>query len=103
MRLAAVTDGEIVGLGAIDVTAACGPELVVAVAEPWRGQGVAGVIAQVLVQRADAAGVERIVMHTNGPSAGVRSLGAALGFQLVDLGAGRLDLLRMLSPARQTA
>lgn len=103
LRLAAVHDGEIVGLARIDHTAACGPELLVAIAEPWRRRGVALALGRAVVARAHASGLERIVLHTSYRGVELRGVGAALGFQVVDLGRGRLDLIRTLHPVSQSA
>ena len=68
-------------------TAPCGPELLVAVAAALaRRRGVALALGQAIVARAHAAGIERIVLHTSDRGAELRDLGAALGFQVVDLG-----------------
>jgi GNAT superfamily N-acetyltransferase len=103
LRLAAVHDGEIVGVARIDTTAACGPELLVAVAEPWRRRGVALALGRAIVGRAHLVGIERIVVRTSSRGAEIREVGAALGFRVVDLGGGRVDLVRALPPASQTA
>jgi GNAT superfamily N-acetyltransferase len=103
LRLAAIHDGEILAMATIDVTAPCGPELLVAVAPRWRRQGLAMTVGPAVVARAHARGLERIVVHTDRPWAGLRALGAELGFQVVDLGPGRLDLLRMSSPVSRSA
>ena len=103
LRLAAVHDGEIVGLARIDVDAACGPELLVAVVEPWRRRGVALTLVQAIVARAHTVGIERIVLHTSHRGAELHELGAALGFRVVDLGRGRVDLIRTLAPTTRSA
>jgi GNAT superfamily N-acetyltransferase len=103
LRLAAVHDGEIVGVARIDSMATCGPELLIAVAAAWRGRGIARSLGQDIVARAHAAGVERIVLHTDRRHGELRDLGAALGFQVVDLDRGRIDLLRTLQPVSRSA
>jgi GNAT superfamily N-acetyltransferase len=103
LRLAAAHDGEILGLASIEATAPHGPELLVAVVERCRRQGVGGALGQALVARAGAMGVERIVVHTNRPNPALRALGAGVGFQVVDVGAGRLDLIRTLRPVTRSA
>ncbi len=42
-------------------------------------------------------------MRTSYRGSELRDLGASLGFQVVDLGQGRVDLVRVLAPQRQTA
>jgi GNAT superfamily N-acetyltransferase len=103
LRLAAVHEGAIVGVARIDVEAPAGPELLVAVAAPWRGRGVALALGQAIVARAHDAGIERVVLHTSYRSAELRDLGAALGFRVVDLGSGRLDLIRTRQPEFRSA
>ena len=38
------------------------------------------------------------MLHTSDRGDELRDLGAALGFQVVDLGGGRVDLIRTLQP-----
>ena len=75
----------------------------VAVAAPWRRMGVALALGREVVARAHVIGIPRVVMRTSYRGAELRELGASLGFQVVDLGQGRIDLVRMLTPDRQTA
>ncbi|HEU4839800.1 MAG TPA: GNAT family N-acetyltransferase [Ilumatobacteraceae bacterium] len=103
MRLAAVHDGAIVGLARIDVEAPAGPELLVAVAAPWRRRGVARALGHAIVARAHDAGIERVVLHTSYRSAELGDLGAALGCRVVDLGCGRVDLIRTRQPEFRSA
>jgi len=113
IRLAAVSDGELIGLARIDLGGPSsdvrslgshgGAELLVAVAAPWRRMGVALALGREVVARAHVIGIPRIVMRTSYRGAELRELGASLGFQVVDLGQGRIDLVRMLTPDRQTA
>jgi GNAT superfamily N-acetyltransferase len=103
LRLAAVHDSEIVGLARIDVDASCGPELLVAIAAPWRRRGVALALGRAVVARAHDRGLERIVLHTSYRSAELRDVGAALGFQVVDVGGGRVDLIHTRHPLSQSA
>lgn len=103
IALAAFVDGEIIGLARIDETASDGPELLIAVARPWRGQGVALALGLAIVARAHGAGVPRVVLRTSVCGTDVRELGNGLGFHVVDLGRGRLDLVRILEPVGRTA
>jgi GNAT superfamily N-acetyltransferase len=103
IRLAAVCDGELIGLARIDLGTAGGAELLVAVAAPWRGRGVALALGRAVVTRAHRAGIPRIVMRTRYRGAELRELLASLGFQVFDLGPGRLDLVRTLTPDARTA
>jgi GNAT superfamily N-acetyltransferase len=102
MALAALLDGEIIGLARID-SVPLGPDLLVAVAPRWRSRGVATALGQAIVSRAHAAGVPRIVLRTGGRGSELRQLAQTLGFQVFDLGRGRLDLVRSLTPAVRSA
>ena len=103
IALAAMVDGEVIGLARIDESATDGPELLIAVATPWRRRGVATALGRATVARAHAAGVPRIVMPAGRRCARVHELGAELGFRVFDLGAGRLDLVRSSEPAVRSA
>jgi GNAT superfamily N-acetyltransferase len=103
IRLAAVREGELIGLARIDLGGPGHAELLVAVAAPWRRMGVALALGREVVARAHASGIPRIVMRTSYRGAELRELGSSLGFQVVDLGQGRIDLVRMLTPDRRTA
>jgi GNAT superfamily N-acetyltransferase len=103
IALAALVDGQLIGLARIDEHAVGGPELLVAVAGPWRKQGVALALVTEIVARAHRAGMSRIVLRTCYRASELRQLGDALGFQVVDLGQGRLDLVRWLAPTTRPA
>ena len=103
ITLAAMVDGEVIGLARIDEAAPAGPELIVAVAATWRGQGVAMTLGRAIVARAHAVGIPRVVLRTSRRGADLHGLADALGFQAVDLGHGRLDLVRSLEPAIRSA
>ena len=101
LRLAGLIDGDIVAMAAIDDEAVDGPELLIAVAEPWRGQGVALAIGREIVARATEDGRQRVVLRTCYRSSDIREAGDALGLETFDLGRGRLALVRRLD--RQSA
>ncbi|MET0326008.1 MAG: GNAT family N-acetyltransferase [Ilumatobacteraceae bacterium] len=103
ITLAAVLHGEVIGLAGIDHSTPDGPDLVVAVAAPWRRRGVATALGTALVSRAHAAGVPRIVVRTDHRVSELRELGTELGFRVFDVGRGRLDLVRSLEPAFRSA
>lgn len=102
LRLAAVHVGEIIGLVRIDLESPAGPELLVAVVEPWRRRGVALELVRAVVGRAGEAGMERLTMRTASRCADLRRLGRGVGFAAVDLGGGRVDLVRTHPPAART-
>ena len=101
--LAAVIDGDVIGLARIDAAAPSGPELLVAVAGRWRGRGVALTLGEAIVRRATDAGLDRIVLRTSERGDALRELASALGFQVVELGRGHIDLIRTLQPVSRSA
>jgi GNAT superfamily N-acetyltransferase len=103
IRLGAVHDGELIGLARIDLSGPSGAELLVAVAASWRRMGIALALGREVVGRAHVSGIPRIVMRTSYRGSELRDLGASLGFQVVDFGHGRVDLVRVLAPDSQTA
>jgi GNAT superfamily N-acetyltransferase len=103
IEIAAVVDGAVIGLARLDDAAPAGPELLIAVAQAWRGRGVALALGREIVARARGAGVPRIVLRTSHRRSDLRELGNALGFQVFDLGRGRVDLVRSLEPAARSA
>jgi GNAT superfamily N-acetyltransferase len=103
IRLGAVHDGELIGLARIDLSGPNGAELLVAVAASWRRRGIALALGREVVARAHVSGIPRIVMRTSYRGSELRDLGASLGFRVVDLGHGRVDLVRVLAPHSQTA
>jgi GNAT superfamily N-acetyltransferase len=102
-HLAAVVDGTVIGVARIDAAAPTGPELLIAVVESWRGRGVASALGAQVVARAASQGVHRILLHTTVRAPQVRSLGAALGFDLVAIDGGRVDLVWRRAPVARTA
>ena len=84
------------GLAPIDREAPDGAELLIAVAEPWRGRGLALAIGRELVALATECGVSRVVLRASYRWSDVRAAGEALGLQSVDLGGGRLAFVRQL-------
>ena len=101
--IAAVVDGAIIGVARIDGAAQAGAELLIAVGQAWRGRGVALQLGVEIVARARDAGVPRIVVRTSHRRSDLRELGSTLGFQVVDRGRGRVDLVRSLEPATRSA
>jgi GNAT superfamily N-acetyltransferase len=93
VRLAAVVDGRIVGLARVDAAAADGPDLLIALVADWRGRGLARMLTTEVLERASASGYPRLVLHSSRRSPALRALAHALGFEVVDLGRGRLDLI----------
>ncbi len=96
-RLAGMIGGRIVAVAAVDDDAADGPELLIAVAADWRGQGLALELGQAIVARATERGLRRIVLRTSSRSSDVLDAGRQLGLDPVELGPGRLALVRQLA------
>jgi GNAT superfamily N-acetyltransferase len=95
-RLAGVIGGEIVAVAAVDDHASDGPELLIAVAAEWRRRGLALALGREIVARATERGLERIVLRTSYRSSDVLEAGRELGLEAIDLGRGRLALVRQL-------
>ena len=89
LRLAAAVDGEIVGLACLRADG----EAAVAVAESWRGQGVATALVRAVTVRGRELGFERIFLRSSRRSGAVAAMGEALGATVVDLGRGRIELI----------
>lgn len=100
-RLAGMIDGNVAAVAALDDDAPDGPELLIAVAAPWRQQGLAFALGREIVARATERGLQRIVLRTSYKSSDVRQAGYDLGLEPVDLGRGCLALVRRLD--RQSA
>jgi len=103
ITLAAMSDGDVIGLARIEEAAPAGPELIVAVAARRRRQGVAMALGRAIVARAHAAGVPRIVVRTSRHGDDLHGLADVLGCRAFDLGHGRLDLVRAVGPAIRSA
>lgn len=103
LRLAAVADGEVIGMARLDEEAPDGAELLIAVSLPWRRQGVALALGRDIVARAHQLGHGRVFMRTCYRASELRDLGHELGFDVVDTGRGRLELVRVLAPLRRSA
>ena len=62
IRLAAVRDGEVIGVARVDLVGPHRAELFVAVAAPWRRMGVAAALGQAVTAQANARGVPTIAV-----------------------------------------
>jgi GNAT superfamily N-acetyltransferase len=99
VRLAALVDGEVVGLARVDRAG----EVLIAVAASHRGRGIGTSLASHLVERARAHGYGRLVLRSSRRSLAATSLGRSMGFAVVDQGRGRIDLILDLAPASYSA
>ncbi|CAN5646452.1 hypothetical protein BH18ACT2_BH18ACT2_04730 [soil metagenome] len=97
-RLAGLIGGRIVAVAAVDDDAVDGPELLIAVAADWRRHGLALALGREIVARATERGLERIVLRISHRSSDVLKAGRQLGLDAVDLGRGRVALVRQLVP-----
>ena len=103
ISLAALLDGEIIGLARVDESAAEGPDLIIAVAAAWRHRGVATALGRAIVSRAHAAGVPRIVVRATHGGTPQHQFDDESGFLVFEPGRGRLDLVRSVEPAMEPA
>jgi GNAT superfamily N-acetyltransferase len=97
-RLAAIIDGEIVGLACIRPDG----EALVAVVERWRGQGLATALLRAAIERAQLAGHSMVFIRSSRRSPAVAAIGAALGGTVVDLGRGRIELILTMGDGART-
>ena len=88
-RIAALHEGRVVGLARVDDE---GEAFVVVVAAA-RGRGVGLALARAMVDRARADGCTRLVLRSSRRSRAAVALAESMGFVLVDLGRGRIDLI----------
>ena len=78
-----------VGLARVDDAG----EVFVVVVAAARGRGVGLALARAMVDRARADGVARLVLRSSRRSRAVVALAESMGFVVVDLGRGRIDLI----------
>jgi GNAT superfamily N-acetyltransferase len=97
-RLAAMVDGEIIGLACIRPDG----EALVAVVERWRGHGVASALLRAAIERAQLAGHSTVFIRSSRRSRAVAAIGAALGCTVVDLGRGRIHLILTMGDDART-
>ena len=88
-RIAALHEGRVVGLARVDDD---GEVFMVVVAEA-RGRGVGLALARAMIDRARADGCRRLVLRSSRRSRAAVALAESMGFVVVDLGRGRIDLI----------
>lgn len=88
-RIAALHEGRVVGLARVDDA---GEVFVVVVADA-RGRGVGLALARALIDRARMDGCRRLVLRASRRSRAAVALAESMGFVVVDLGRGRIDLI----------
>jgi GNAT superfamily N-acetyltransferase len=88
-RLAAVSEGGIVGLACL----LSDGEAAVAVVEEWRGRGVATALMRAVTERGRQHGHRRIFIRSSHRSRAVAALGESLDATVVELGWGRIELI----------
>jgi GNAT superfamily N-acetyltransferase len=88
-RIAALHEGRVVGLARVDDD---GEVFMVVVAEA-RGRGVGLALARAMIDRARAGGCRRLVLRSSRRSRAAVALAESMGFVVVDLGRGRIDLI----------
>jgi len=88
-RLAAMIDGEVVGL----VRVGGGGHVHLAVRAEWRRHGLGTALLGAAVERASAFHYGRLTLTSTRRSAAVRRLGDRLGCTTVDVGRGQVELI----------
>ena len=99
LRVAALDDGDVVGLARVDASG----EVWIAVVPEHRGTGIGTAMAVELVRRARAVGYTGLVLRSSRRSRAAVALGRAMGFTVVDRGRGRIDLVLDLAVAGRSA
>lgn len=101
VAVAALDEGAVVGLARVDDAG----EVLIAVRPDQRGTGVGTALAATLVERARAAGYTRLVLRSSRRSRAATALGRTMGFTVVDVGRGRVELFLDLdrTPGRTSA
>ena len=98
-RIAALHEGRVLGLARVDDRG----EVTMVVVAAARGRGVGLALARAMVDRARAEGFERLVLRSSRRSRAVIALAESMGFVVVDLGRGRIDLILDLVRAASSA
>lgn len=88
-RIAALHEGRVVGVARVDDD---GEVFMVVVADA-RGRGVGLALARRMIDRARADGCSRLVLRASRRSRAAVALAESMGFVVVDLGRGRIDLI----------
>lgn len=89
----AVATGQLIGIARLTGAEGAALELWLAVVEPWRRRGVGAALAETAMARARTLGASRVVWHSSHRSDAALALARRLGFDVVDLGRGRVDLV----------
>lgn len=92
----AMVDREVIGMARLTDDLP-GGELWIAVVQQWRGRGVGADLARTVIDHGQRTGYQRIVLHSSHRSRAARALGESLGFHVVDMGRGRVDLVADLA------
>ena len=103
VRVVAVAGDEVVGMTTIELAAPAGPELLLAVAEPWRGRGVATELTRAVLVAARERDVPRLVVRTSRRVPALIALGRAMGAVVTEGDRGRIDLILELAPGARSA
>jgi GNAT superfamily N-acetyltransferase len=88
-RIAALHEGRVVGLARVDDHG----EVYVVVVAASRGRGVGLALARALVDRARADGCTRLVLRSSRRSRAAVALAESMGFVVVDVGRGQIELI----------
>jgi GNAT superfamily N-acetyltransferase len=88
-RIAALHEGRVVGLARVDDEG----EVFMIVVAAARGRGVGLALARAMVERARSVGCTRLVLRSSRRSRAAIALAESMGFVVVDVGRGRIDLI----------
>jgi GNAT superfamily N-acetyltransferase len=88
-RFAALHEGRVVGLARVDDQG----EVFMVVVAAARGRGVGLALARAMVVRAKADGCTRLVLRSSRRSRAAVALAESMGFIVVDVGRGRIELI----------
>lgn len=99
IRLAAVEDGDVIGVIRIDVHG----DVLMAVRSDRRGRGVGTALGRVALRRAIELDYRRLVIRSTQRSRAARRIGESLGCTVVDVGRGRTELIIDLATSSDIA
>jgi len=94
-RFAALHEGRVVGLARVDDHG----EVFIVVVAAARGRGVGLALARAMVERARDRGYTRVVLRSSRRSRAAVALAESMGFIVVDVGLGRIELILHLVQA----
>jgi GNAT superfamily N-acetyltransferase len=88
-RFAALHESRVVGLARVDDQG----EVFIVVVAAFRGRGVGLALARAMVDRARSEGCRRLVLRSSRRRRAAVALARSMGFVVVDVGLGRIELI----------